>query len=164
MNGSPVTSPDAATPAQRLAALGLVLPPAPAAVGSYAGFVLAGGLLAISGQLSRTADGALLTGRLGHDLTVEQGQEAARASALNVLAQAQAALGDLSRIRQTLRLTGFIQATTSFVEHPKVLNGASDLIAAVLGPAGVHTRAAVGAASLPLDAATEVDALFVVAA
>lgn len=153
---------EAETCADRLAKLGLTLPPVPAAAGNYAGFILAGNLLAVSGQLARRANGTLLTGRAGLDLTLEQAQEAARLSALNILAQAQAALGDLARITHTLRLTGFVQATADYVDHPKVINGASDLIATVLGAPGVHSRAAVGAASLPLDSATEIDALFVV--
>jgi enamine deaminase RidA (YjgF/YER057c/UK114 family) len=154
---------EAKSPAQRLSNLGLTLPPVPAAAGNYAGFILAGNLLAISGQLPRRADGALLTGRAGADLTTEQAQDAARLSALNILAQAQAALGDLARITHTLRLTGFVQATPEYTDHPKVINGASDLIATVLGKAGVHSRAAIGAISLPLNSATEIDALFMVA-
>ena len=154
---------EAQTPLQRLSRLSLTLPPVPQAAGNYAGFVLAGHLLAISGQLSRRADGTLLTGRVGADLTLEQGQEAARLSALNILAQALAALGDLARISHTLRLTGFVQSTADFHQQPQVINGASDLIAGVLGAPGVHSRAAVGAAALPLNAATEIDALFVIA-
>lgn len=153
---------EAGTPAERLKALGLILPAVPPAAGNYAGYILAGNLLATSGQLPRRADGSLLTGRLGGGLSTEEGQEAARLSALNILAQAQAALGDLSRISATLRVTGFVQATAEFTEHPKIINGASDLIAGVLGAAGVHTRAAVGAASLPLNSATEIDALFLI--
>lgn len=163
MNGNPVTSPNPSTPALRLAALGLSLPDPAAAVGAYAGFVLDGGLLVISGQLARRADGSLITGRLGAGLSIEEGQEAARACALNLLAQAMLALGDLSRIRRTVRLSGYVQATADFTDHPKVVNGASDLIAAVLGEAGVHTRVALGAVSLPLGSATEVDAWFAVA-
>lgn len=150
------------TPAKRLSDLGITLPPAPAAVGAYAATVTAGGILAISGQLPRRADGSLLTGRVGADLTLEQGIEAARLSGLNILAQAQAALGDLGRIACVLRLNGFIQTSAEFTGHAQVLNGASDLIAAVLGDAGVHTRVAVGAYTLPLNVATEIDALMAV--
>jgi len=151
--------------AARLHALGLTLPPAPAAVGAYAATVVSrqsssGGLLAVSGQLSRRGDGTLITGRIGGDLSLEDGIEAARWSGLNILAQAVSALGDLSRITGTLRLNGFIQTAPDFTGHATVLNGASDLIAAVLGEAGIHTRIAVGAYSLPLGAATEIDALF----
>ena len=147
---------------QRLTKLGLALPPAPQAVGNYAGFVLSGNLLAISGQLARRADGTLLTGRAGADLTLEQAQEAARLSALNILAQAHAALGDLARITHTLRLNGFVQTTADFTDHAKVINGASDLIGIILGGSGIHSRAAIGAHSLPLNSATEIDALFVI--
>lgn len=153
---------EAETPQSRLARSGLTLPPAAQAVGNYAAFVLHGGLLVISGQLPRRADGSLLTGRAGADLTLEQAQEAARLCALNILAQANAALGDLSRIARLLRLNGFVQATPEFGDHAMVMNGASDLIATVLGAPGVHTRVAVGAHSLPLNAATEIDALFAV--
>ena len=154
---------EAKTPEQRLADLGLALPPVPAAAGNYAGFVLAGNMLVISGQLSRRADGSLLTGRVGSDLTLEQGQDAARISALSILAQAQAAIGDLGRITHTLRLNGFIQSVATYPDLPKVLNGASDLIGTVLGSHGIHSRVAVGAHALPLNAATEIDALFLVA-
>lgn len=154
---------EAETPERRLAALGLVLPPVPPAAGNYAGFVLAGSMLVVSGQLPRRADGSLLTGRVGAGLTLEQGQEAARLSAVNILAQAHAALGDLSRITHTLRLNGFVQSTATFTDLAKVMNGASDLIGTVLGPRGLHSRAAVGAHALPLDAATEIDAWFLVA-
>jgi enamine deaminase RidA (YjgF/YER057c/UK114 family) len=151
------------TAEQRLHHLGLILPPTPVAAGNYAGFVLAGNMLIISGQLSRRADGSLFTGRAGADLSIEQGMEAARLSALNILAQAKAALGDLARITHTLRLNGFVQSTAEFTDHAKVVNGASDLIGTVLGARGVHTRVAVGAHALPLNAATEIDALFLVA-
>jgi enamine deaminase RidA (YjgF/YER057c/UK114 family) len=150
------------TPEARLADLGLVLPAAPLAVGNYAGFVLAGSMLVISGQLARRADGHLVTGRVGGDLTLEQGQEAAKLSALNILAQAKAALGDLSRIKHTLRLNGFVQTPIEFTDHAKVINGASDLIGGVLGAQGLHSRVAVGAHCLPLGSATEIDALFIV--
>ena len=153
---------EAETPDGRLTRLGLALPPAPVAAGNYAGFVLHGGLLVVSGQLARRADGTLLTGRAGADLTLEQAQEAARLSALNILAQAKAALGDLARISRLMRLNGFVQATPEFRDHAQVMNGASDLIATVLGAPGIHTRVAVGAHSLPLNSATEIDALFAV--
>ena len=154
---------EAETPEQRLAKMGLALPPVPAAAGNYAGFVLAGNLLVVSGQLARRADGKLVTGRAGADLPLEQAQEAARLSALNILAQVKAAVGDLSRVAHTLRIKGFVQATLEFTDHPKVINGASDLIGGVLGAHGIHSRAAVGAYSLPLGSATEIDAMFLVA-
>lgn len=148
---------------QRLAALGLVLPPAPPALANYVPFVLAGDHLYISGQVSRAADGTLITGQLGAGLSIEDGQRAARASALNILAQAKAALGRLDRIARVLRLTGFVNAASGFSDHPKVVNGASDLMVEVLGDAGRHTRSALGCSGLPANAATEIDAILLVA-
>lgn len=144
----------------RLERLGIILPAAAAPAGNYRPFVLAGDTLYISGQLPRDAAGTLRIGRLGGGLSVEAGEEAARLCALHVLAQAKAALGDLGRIRQTLRVSGFVAATPDFAEHPRVVNGASDLLAEALGEAGLHTRIAVGVASLPGGAAVEVDAVF----
>lgn len=143
----------------RLAAKGLSLPPAPAAVANYVPYLVAGDLLHVSGQISKNADGTLIAGRLGGDLTVEQGAEAAAACALNILAQANAALGDLNRIAQIVRITGFVNATPDFTDHPRVINGASDLFVEILGEAGRHTRAAVGVAGLPANCAVEIDAI-----
>ncbi len=146
----------------RLASLGIALPEAPVPVANYVPALLAGNLLFISGQISKAADGTVIKGRLGSELTTAQGQEAARASALAILAQAKAALGDLDRIAQVVKLTGFVAATPEFAEHPQVINGASDLMVDVLGDAGKHTRAAVGVASLPLGCAVEVDAVLLI--
>lgn len=143
----------------RLSALGLSLPAAPAAVANYVPFLAHGDLLFISGQVSKTADGRLISGHLGDNLGVSEGQDAARHCALNILAQAQAALGDLDRIAQVLRLTGFVASAPGFTDQPQVINGASDLMVAVLADAGRHTRSAVGVASLPLGAAVEIDAI-----
>ena len=143
----------------RLAELGLTLPAAPAAVANYVPALQAGDLLYISGQISKAGDGTLLTGHLGGGLSAEQGADAARLCALNILAQAKAALGSLDRVAQLVRLTGFVAATPQFSEHPKVVNGASDLMVAVLGDRGRHTRSAVGVASLPMNAAVEIDAI-----
>lgn len=143
----------------RLKALGLVLPPAPAAVANYVPYLIAGDLLFVSGQISKRADGTVLKGLLGDVATLAHGQEAARACALNILAQAKAALGSLERIARVLRLTGFVASTPAFTEHPQVINGASDLVVEVLGDRGRHTRAAVGVASLPLNASVEIDAI-----
>lgn len=145
---------------QRLADLGLKLPEAPQPVANYVPFLLSGDQLFISGQIAKDATGRILTGTLGAGVLIEEGQEAARHCALNLLAQAKAALGDLSRITQVLRLTGFVASTPDFTDHPKIINGASDLFVAVLGDAGRHTRAAVGVASLPLNACVEIDAIF----
>lgn len=147
----------------RLKALGLTLPEAPRPVANYVPFVVAGGQLFIAGQVSRRADGSGYKGRLGADLTVADGQKAAELACLNLLAQAKAALGSLDRIGQGLRLTGFVNATAEFGDHPQVINGASDLLVAVLGDRGRHTRSAVGIASLPFGFAVEVDAIFALA-
>jgi len=156
---------EAETPEDRLTSLGLVLPPLPPAAGNYVGYVLTGNLLVISGQLARRADGTLHTGHAGSvTVPLEAAQSAARTSALNILAQAKSALGTLARIERVVRLNGFIQATAQFKDHAQVMNGASGLIADVLGPAGVHTRIAVGAHSLPLDSLTEIDAVIAVKA
>jgi enamine deaminase RidA (YjgF/YER057c/UK114 family) len=144
----------------RLADLGLRLPAAPPAVGAYVPFVIAGDLVFVSGQLP-VADGAVRwRGRVGVDVTVEDGYGAARLCALNVLAQVDAACGgDLDRVRQIVRLGGFVNAADGFVDHPRVINGASELMVAVFGEAGRHARFAVGVPSLPLGAAVEIDAI-----
>lgn len=146
--------------AARLRELGLELPPAPSPVANYVPYLIAGNLLFISGQISKAGDGTLLSGRVGDTLSIEDGIAAAKVCALNVLAQAQAALGDLDRVAQVMRLTGFVNAGPDFTDHPKVINGASDLMVAVLGDKGRHTRAAVGVSGLPAGAAVEVDAIF----
>ncbi|MGQ0457434.1 MAG: RidA family protein [Hyphomicrobium sp.] len=143
----------------RLAALGLHLPEAPQPVANYAPSLMAGELLFISGQISKGGDGRVVTGALGATATFEEGQAAARLCALNILAQAKAALGSLDRIAQVVRLTGFVASTPAFFDQPKVVNGASDLMVAVLGDTGRHTRSAVGVASLPMGAAVEIDAI-----
>ena len=142
----------------RLVALGITLPEAPKPVANYVPTLIAGDLLYISGQISM-ADGIVTTGRLGADLAIEQGQAAARLSAIQILAQAKAALGELDRVAQVVKLTGFVNATPDFADHPKVINGASDLMVDVFGDKGRHTRAAVGASSLPMNCAVEVDAI-----
>ena len=144
---------------QRLSELGLELPEAPQPVANYVPFLLAGDQLSISGQISKDVTGRILTGSLGDGASIEDGQTAARHAALNLLAQAKAALGGLDRIAKVLRLTGFVAAAPGFADHPKVINGASDLLVAVLGDAGRHTRSAVGVASLPMGASVELDAI-----
>ena len=143
----------------RLKEMGLTLPAAPQAVANYVPFLISGDQLFISGQVSKGGDGRVVTGVLGAGLDVAAGQEAARLCALNILAQAKAALGDLSRVVQILRLTGFVASAPSFTDQPQVINGASDLMGAALGDRGKHTRSAVGVASLPLGAAVEIDAI-----
>lgn len=144
---------------ERLKALGLTLPDAPAPVANYVPFHVAGNLLFISGQISRAADGSIMTGKLGNGVDVAAGRAAAKLCALNILAQTRAALGSLDRITQVVKLTGFVNAAPEFKEHPQVVNGASDCLVDVLGDKGRHTRSAVGVGSLPLDAAVEVEAI-----
>lgn len=143
----------------KLSELGYALPPVPAPAGNYVPTRQIGNLLFVSGQIAKRGDGHLLAGKLGADLTVEEGQEAARVCALNILAHAKATLGDLSRIKSIVRLNGFVNATPDFTDQPQVINGASDLVCAVLGDKGRHTRAAVGVASLPAGTAVEIDAV-----
>lgn len=145
--------------ADRLKALGLTLPEAPAPVANYVPYLMAGELLFISGQISKAPDGSILKGRLGADLSIADGQKAARYCALNILAQANAALGDLERIAQVIRLTGYVTSTPEAGDQPAVINGASDLMVDVLGDAGRHTRVAVGVAALPGGCAVEIDAV-----
>jgi len=144
---------------QRLVELGLKLPDAPQPVANYVPYLISGDQLFISGQVAKDDSGRVLTGLLGSNVSVEDGKLAARQAALSLLAQAKAALGDLGRVVHVLRLTGFVASTPEFSEHPTVINGASDLLVAVLGDAGRHTRSAVGVASLPLGTCVEIDAI-----
>ena len=146
----------------KLSQLGLALPDAPAPVANYVPTCQTGGLLFISGQVSRRGDGHVLKGKLGDGLDVAAGREAAKVCALNILAQAKAALGSLERIERVVKLTGFVNSTPTFTEQPQVVNGASDLLVVVLGDKGRHTRSAVGVASLPVEAAVEVEAILAV--
>jgi enamine deaminase RidA (YjgF/YER057c/UK114 family) len=151
----------AATPQQKLSALGLSLPAAAAPVANYVPFMRTGALLFISGQLPVGPDGVdpAHKGKLGAGVALEAGQAAARQAALNVLAQAQAAIGDLAKLK-VVRIGGYVNSAPDFASLPQVVNGASDLFAAVLGENGRHARFAVGVAQLPLDAAVEVEAIF----
>jgi enamine deaminase RidA (YjgF/YER057c/UK114 family) len=148
------------TPEDRLAALGISLPSPAAPVANYVPFVRSGNLLFVSGQLPIGPDGAIdpaAVGKLGGGLSVEQGQAAAKLCAINVLAQAKAALGSLDRIVRCVRVTGFVAASPGFASIPAVVNGASDLFVAALNDRGRHARSAVGVAQLPLDAAVELE-------
>lgn len=145
----------------RLAELGLTLPVAAAPVAAYVPVVVAGGLAHVSGQLP-FVDGKLVTGRLGEDVTLEAGTEAAQACAVMILAQLKAALGSLDRVEKIVKLGAFINSTGDFTDQPKVANGASELMVAVFGEAGKHARSAVGVPVLPLGAAVEVDAIVAV--
>lgn len=148
---------------QRLADLGLTLPAAPAPAAAYVPYVLSGGIVYVSGQISQGANG-LIKGKLGEDMSTEQGSEAARACALSLLAQLRAACGgDFGRLRRVVKLTGFVNCTPDFIEQPKVINGASELLVEVLGEIGWHARSAVGVASLPLGVAVEIEAMFEIA-
>ena len=142
----------------RLAELGITLPEAAAPVASYVPVVVSGGMAFVSGQLP-FVDGKLVTGRLGEDVSLEDGQAAARACGLMILAQLKAALIPLDKVERVVKLGGFVNSTPGFTDQPKVVNGASDLMAEVFGEAGKHARAAVGVPSLPLGAAVEVDAV-----
>lgn len=141
----------------RLQELGIVLPEAAAPVASYVPVVVQGGFAHVSGQLP-FVDGELVTGRLGDDVSLEEGAAAARACGLMILAQLKAA-GVLDRVERVVKLGGFVNSTTEFTDQPKVINGASDLMLDVFGEVGKHARAAVGVPALPLGAAVEVDAV-----
>ena len=150
---------------RRLAALGVTLPAAAAPVANYVAAVRTGALLVVSGQLPLVEGRLLATGKLGGGVSIEQGAQAARACAINLLAQIAAVLtdvnrGGLERVVRVVRLGGFIACTADFTQHATVMNGASDLIAGVFGEAGRHARSTIGVPSLPLDAPVEVEGLF----
>tara|TARA_Y100000591_G_scaffold128218_1_gene109802 strand:+ start:93 stop:554 length:462 start_codon:yes stop_codon:yes gene_type:complete len=145
----------------RLKELNINLPEAKAPVGNYAATKICGNLLFISGQISINEKGELIKGKVGKDLNTEAGYEAAKRCALSIIAQIKKACNnDLSKIKSCVKLTGFVNSTDDFTDQPKVLNGASDLIATVFGKSGIHTRAAVSTNSLPLGVSVEIDAIF----
>lgn len=150
------------TPYERLAELGLTLPPVPTPLGTYVPSVLEGGLLFLSGQGPREADGSRHTGKVGRDVTVEQARGHAQLVGLGLLAAMHAALGDLGRVRRVVKLLGMVNATPEFGEHPAVINGCSDLFVAVFGEAGRHARSAVGFGSLPGGITVEIEAIVAV--
>lgn len=144
----------------RIEALGITLPVAAAPAANYVPYVISGSLLFVSGQLPMEAGKIGVTGHLGRDVDVATGQRAAELCAINILAQAKAALGgDLGRIARVVKLNGFVASVPEFIEQHLVINGASNLIVKILGDAGVHARAAVGMAALPFNAAVEIDAV-----
>ena len=145
----------------RLAELGITLPQAAAPVAAYVPVVVAGNIAHVSGQLP-FIDGQLVTGRLGEDVTLEEGTAAARACGLMLLAQLKAALGSLDRVERIVKLGAFVNSAAAFTDQPKVANGASELMAEVFGEAGKHARSAVGVPVLPLGATVEVDAIVAV--
>ena len=141
--------------------LKIKIPEAKPPVGSYVATKITGNLLFISGQISIADGGDLIKGKVGKELSTQDGYEAAKRCGLSIVAQAKVACdGDLSKIKSCVKLTGFVNSTEDFIEQPKVINGASDLIAAIFGDAGMHTRAAVSTNSLPLGVSVEVDAIF----
>jgi enamine deaminase RidA (YjgF/YER057c/UK114 family) len=151
----------AGTVENKLKELGIALKEPAAPVANYVPFVRSGNLLVVSGQLCFGDDGKLVAkGRLGDGVSIEDGQKAARACAVNVLAQVKAALGDLDKVTRVVRLGGFINSAAGFVDGPKVMNGASDVMVAAFGEKGKHARSTVGVAALPADAAVEVEGLF----
>jgi enamine deaminase RidA (YjgF/YER057c/UK114 family) len=149
---------------KKLAELGIALPTPASPLANYVPFVRSGTHLFVSGQVCLDASGKLVAkGKLGGGVSLEQGQQAARACAANVLAQVKSAIGDLDKVTRVIRLGGFINSDPSFLDGPKVMNGASDLMVAAFGDKGRHSRTTVGVAALPGDAAIEVDGIFEVA-
>lgn len=150
------------TPEQRVAAQGLTLPTAPTPVANYVPFRWAGNLLFLSGQGPRKPDGSFEVGRLGKDATVEDGYRAARLTGLQLLGAAKSAIGELSRIEAVVKVFGMVNAEPDFADHPKVINGCSDLLVQTLGEAGRHARSAVGMGSLPNGIMVEIEAILLI--
>ena len=146
---------------EKIKELKIELPEAKAPVGSYVATKVSGKLLYVSGQISMNSNGELIKGKVGKDLTTEEAYKAAERCGLSIVAQIKKACeDDLSKVKSCIKLTGFVNSTEDFTEQPKVINGASDLIASIFGEAGMHTRAAVSTNSLPLGVSVEVDAIF----
>ena len=141
--------------------LNLEIPDAPAPVGAYVAYKKVGNLLYISGQLPISNEGKIIKGKIGKDLTLEDGQKASKYCAINIIAQVKKALnGDLDKVKNCIKITGFVNSTDSFTDQPKVINPASEILSTIFGDKGKHTRAAVSSNSLPLGAAVEIDAIF----
>ena len=146
---------------EKIKELKIELPEAKAPVGNYVATKIVGNLLYISGQVSINSNGELIKGKVGKDLTTDEAFKAAERCGISIIAQVKKACdGDLSKVKSCIKLTGFVNSTNDYTEQPKVINGASDLIASVFGEAGMHTRAAVSTNSLPLGVSVEVDAIF----
>ena len=146
---------------EKLISLNINLPKAPDPVGAYVASKISGNLIFISGQVSFDSNAKLIKGKIGKELTLEQGQEASKFCALNLLAQLKKICdGNLDKVKGCVKITGYVNSTDSFIDQPKVINGASDLISKVFGDKGKHARAAVSVNSLPLDAAVEVEGIF----
>jgi len=146
---------------ERLETINLVLPKAPNPVGAYLGYKKVGNLVFISGQVSFKDNGSLIKGKLGSDLTLEDGQEAAYACAINIVSQIKSACeGDLNKVKNCIKITGFVNSSDTFIDQPKVINSASELLVKIFGESGMHSRAAISVNSLPLGAAVEIEAIF----
>ena len=146
---------------EKIKELKIELPEAKAPVGSYVATKISGKLLYVSGQISMSSNGELIKGKVGKDLNTEEAYKAAERCGLSIVAQVKKACEeDLSKVKSCIKLTGFVNSTEDFIDQPKVINGASDLIASIFGEAGMHTRAAVSTNSLPLGVSVEVDAIF----
>jgi enamine deaminase RidA (YjgF/YER057c/UK114 family) len=143
----------------RLKALGIVLPPVPAPQANYVPTMITGKLIFVSGQVPSTPDGVKFVGKIGREFSIEDGQQAARICAINILANLKAGLGDLEKLARIVKVTGFVNAIPDFNEPHKVVNGASDLLVEVLGERGRHSRSAIGVATLPLGVAVEIEAI-----
>ena len=148
-------------PEDNLKKLNIILPQPPDPVGAYVAFKKAGNLLFISGQLPISSDGKIIKGKIGDELSLEDGQKASRLCVINILAQTKKAMdGDLGKIKNCIKITGYVNSTNTFYDQPKVINPASEILSSLFGDRGKHTRAAVSANSLPLGAAVEIDAIF----
>ena len=146
---------------KNISKLGITIPDAPAPVGAYVAFKFVNKLLFISGQLSVDSNGRFIKGKVGKDIDLKKGQEAAKLCAINIIAQAKKACsGDLEKISSCIKLTGFVNSSDEFIDQPKIINGASELISAVFGENGKHTRVAISVNSLPLGVSVEIDAIF----
>ena len=146
---------------KKLSELNIQLPAAPEPVGAYVAFKKVGNMLFISGQLPIGPDGKMIKGKIGKDLTLDDGQKASKLCVLNILAQVKKALnGDLNKVKNCVKITGFVNSTEDFIDQPKVINPASETLSAVFADSGKHARAAISSNSLPLGAAVEIDALF----
>ena len=145
---------------ENLKKLNINLPKAPDPVGAYVATKISGNLVFVSGQLPLDSEAKIIKGKVGKDLNLEQGQEAAKLCALNILAQLKKICGNLDKVKSCVKITGYVNSTETFIDQPKVINGASDLISKVFGDKGKHTRAAVSASSLPFGASVEVEAIF----
>ncbi len=155
-----MTAPTTAT--ERFAALGLTLPPTPAPLGNYVPFRRAGNLLFLSGVGPRHPDGSLTTGKVGAEVSIEQAYEAAKMCGLNLLVNIMAAVGSLDRVETILKVLGMVNAASDFTDHPKVIDGCSDLFVSVFGEDGRPARSAVGMASLPRNIAVEIEAVVLI--